>query len=105
MLNRVKNHGGALLLLHLELSDQEKIILVASSRIVFRKKEVCAQQNIPEKQKMKKLHGFSYTKNITNFKAFRWNNLLSAKLLLLKSVNFFFNQKIVVYIGTLHTYY
>ena len=54
MLNRVKNHGGALLLLHLELSDQEKIILVASSRIVFRKKEVCAQQNIPEKQKMKK---------------------------------------------------
>ena len=54
----------------------------------------------------KKLHGFSYTKNITNFKAFRWNNLLSAKLLLLKGVNFFFfNQKIVLYIGTLHAYY
>ena len=57
------------------------------------------------KEKRKKLHVFSYTKNITNFKAFRWNNLLSAKLLLLKSVNSFFNQKIVVYIGTLHTYY
>ena len=56
-------------------------------------------------EKRKKLHGFSYTKNITNFKAFRWNNLLGAKLLLLKSVDFFFNQKIVVYIGTLHTYY
>ena len=55
--------------------------------------------------KKKLVHGFSYTKNITNLKAFRWNNLLSAKLLLLKSVNFFFNQKIVVYIGTLHTYY
>ena len=106
MLNRVKNHGGALLLLHLELSDQEKIMPVASSRIVFRKKRGLRSTKYSRKTKNeKKLHGFSYTKNITNFKAFRWNNLLSAKLLLLKSVNFFFNHKIVVYIGTLHTYY
>ena len=34
----------------------------------------------------KKLHGFSYTKNIANFDAFRWNISLSAKLLFMKSV-------------------
>ena len=39
------------------------------------------------------VQGFSYTKNITNFKAFRWNILLSAKLLLLKSVDFFFQSE------------
>ena len=33
----------------------------------------------------KKLHGFSYTKNIANFEAFCWNILLSANLLFLKS--------------------
>ena len=54
MLNRVKNHGGALLLLHLELSDQEKIILVASSRIVFRKKRFALNKIFQKNKKLKK---------------------------------------------------
>ena len=37
------------------------------------------------KYKMKKIHGFSYYKNIANFEAFRWNISLSAKLLFMKS--------------------
>ena len=86
MLNRVKNHGGALLLLHLELSDQEKIILVASSRIVFRKKRGLRSTKYSRKTKNeKKLHGFSYTKNMANFEVFLSRIKLSANLLFMRS--------------------
>ena len=44
-------------------------------------------QNIKlhEMKNEKKLYGFSYTQNIANFEAFRWNISLSANLLFLKS--------------------
>ena len=43
------------------------------------------KSKVAQNEKRKKLHGFSYTKNIANFEAFRWNISLSAKLLFLKS--------------------
>ena len=43
------------------------------------------QGKVARNEKRKKLHGFSYTQNIANFEAFRWNISLSANLLFSKS--------------------
>ena len=43
------------------------------------------KSKVARNEKHKKLHGFSYAQNIVNFEAYRWNILLSANLLFLKS--------------------
>ena len=44
------------------------------------------KDKIARNEKHKKLHGFSYDKNMANFEAFRWGIKLRINLLLLKSV-------------------
>ena len=43
------------------------------------------KSKVARNEKRKTLHGFSYTSNIANFEAFRWNISLSANLLFVKS--------------------
>ena len=74
--------SGSILRQNANLKSAEMPFLCTRCSVVH---SLGGKNKVARNEKRKKLHGFSYSKSIANFEAFRWNISSSINFLFLKS--------------------